>query len=168
MKIIRFISDFIYRIEKMLAFLLALTLLIAMVGGFLFRYVFKSPLFWSDELAIFCLIWITFIGGSIVLKEKTSPTITFLIDSVPKRFKKYFFMVSNIVLLAFVGYVLYLAIDWITMPNIFVQKSTSMNIPKIYFYFSIPLSFAFSTIHVIHNVLEAFTNKGEQEEGVYQ
>jgi TRAP-type C4-dicarboxylate transport system permease small subunit len=168
LKLIRKLSDFIYSIEKILAFLLALTLLLAMVGGFFFRYVLKSPLFWSDELAIFCLIWITFIGASMVLKEKTSPTITFLIDSVPKRFKKYFLIVSNIVLLAFVGYVLYLAINWISTPNILVQRSTSMDMPKIYFYLSIPISFAFSTIHVMNNVIESFKSEDHKEEGALQ
>lgn len=103
-----------------------------------------------------------------VLKEKTSPTITFLIDSVPKRFKKYFLIVSNIVLLAFVGYVLYLAINWISTPNILVQRSTSMDMPKIYFYLSIPISFAFSTIHVMNNVIESFKSEDHKEEGALQ
>lgn len=160
MKIINKASDVVYFIEKILAFILALTLLVSMVGGFLFRYVLKSPLLWSDELAIFCLIWITFIGGSMVLKEKTSPTITFLIDMVPTGYKKYFYIISNIILLAFVAYVLYLAIDWIMMPNILVQKSTALSWPKIYFYLSIPISFAFSTIHVINNTIQTFKNGG--------
>lgn len=159
MKVINKISDIVYSIEKILAFILALTMLVAMVGGFLFRYVLKNPLLWSDELAIFCLIWITFIGGSMVLKEKTSPTITFLIDLVPQQFKKYFYIVSNLVLLAFVAYVFYLAFNWIRMPNILVQTSTAMNMPKIYFYLSIPISFAFSTIHVVNNTIQSF--KGE-------
>lgn len=103
-----------------------------------------------------------------MLKEKSSPTITFLIDLVPQQFKKYFYIVSNIVLLAFVGYVFYLAIDWITMPNILVQTSTAMNMPKIYFYLSIPISFAFSTIHVINNMVQSFKGADNGEGSAVQ
>lgn len=166
MKIIKNINEFIFNIEKILAIILAITLLVSLAGGVLFRYVFHSPLFWSDELAIFCLIWITFIGGSMSLKEKASPSITILTDLVPFRFKKYIQLLSNIVLLLFVAYILYLAIEWISMPSIMVQTSTAMNAPKIYFYLSIPISFVFSVIHVVANVF--LDLKEEEQEGSLQ
>lgn len=87
MKVINKISDVVYFIEKVLAFTLAMTLLISMVGGFFFRYVLKSPLLWSDELAIFCLIWITFIGGSMVLKEKAHLPSRYSLMRFRKRIK---------------------------------------------------------------------------------
>ncbi|MFP3916747.1 TRAP transporter small permease [Lysinibacillus telephonicus] len=166
MKVINKLNDIVFNIEKVLAIILALGLLISLAGGVLFRYVLKSPLFWSDELAIFCLIWITFIGGSMSLKENASPSITLLTDLMPKKFEKYIKVLSNIILLAFVAYILYLAIEWISMPNILVQTSTAMNMPKIYFYLSIPISFVFSVIHVLVNILLIFTNS--EKEGSLQ
>ena len=162
MKIVKKVNDLVFNVEKILAIILAIGLLGSLAAGVLFRYVLKSPLFWSDELAIFCLIWITFIGGSMSLKEKASPSITILTDLVSSKFKKYVQALSNIILLLFVAYILYLAIEWISMPSIMVQTSTAMNIPKIYFYFSIPISFVFSVIHVLANILLDFTDS-EQE-----
>lgn len=162
MKIINKISDIVFNIEKVLAIILAATLLISLAGGVFFRYVLKSPLFWSDELAIFCLIWITFIGGSMGLKKNASPSITILTDLLPKAAKKIISVLSNIVLLAFVGYILYIALQWINMPTIKVQTSTAMNMPKIYFYLSIPVSFAFMVVHVINNVFLSFKNVDEE------
>lgn len=167
LRVLSKISDVVYSIEKVLALILALTLMVSMVGGFFFRYVFKNPLLWSDELAIFCLIWITFIGGSMVLKEKASPAITILVDAVPDKYKKYIHAISNLILLIFVAYVLYLASDWIMKPNIFVQKSTALNWPKIYFYLSIPVSFAFATVHVINNTIQSF-RQSEKDGGAFQ
>ena len=118
MKVINKLSDVVFNIEKVLAIILATGLLVSLAGGVLFRYFLKSPLFWSDELAIFCLIWITFIGGSMRLKLKESPSITILTDLVPLKVKKVLNIISNIVLLAFVGYILYLSFQWISMPNI--------------------------------------------------
>lgn len=166
MKIINKISDILFNIEKVIAIILAAVLLVSLSGGVLFRYVLKSPLFWSDELAIFCLIWITFIGGSMGLKTKASPSITILTDMLPKTAKKIISVISNIILLLFVGYILYIAFQWINMPNIKVQTSTAMNMPKIYFYLSIPVSFCFMVIHVINNIFLSF--KGVDEEGSLQ
>lgn len=164
MKIINKLSDVVYSIEKLVAIILATVLIIALAGGVLFRYAFKSPLFWSDELAIFCLIWITFIGGSMGLKQKASPSITIVTDLVSGKVKKILMILSNIILLVFVGYVLYLAINWISMPNILVQTSTAMNMPKIYFYLSVPVSFVFMVIHVFNATVQSFTDV--KEEGV--
>lgn len=164
MKIINKLSDVVYSLEKLLAIILATVLIVALAGGVLFRYVLESPLFWSDELAIFCLIWITFIGGSMGLKQKASPSITIVTDLVSGKVKKILTIISNIILLVFVGYVLYLAINWISMPNILVQTSTAMNMPKIYFYLSIPVSFVFMVIHVFNATVQSFTNV--KEEGV--
>ena len=164
MKIINKLSDVVYSLEKLLAIILATVLVVALAGGVLFRYVLKSPLFWSDELAIFCLIWITFIGGSMGLKQKASPSITIVTDMVSVKVRKILTILSNLILLVFVGYVLYLAINWITMPNIQVQTSTAMNMPKIYFYFSIPVSFVFMVIHVFNATVQSFTDV--KEEGV--
>lgn len=163
LKVINKINEIVFNIEKVLAIILATGLLISLAGGVLFRYVIKSPLFWSDELAIFCLVWITFIGGSMTLKEKVSPSITILTDSVSAPLKKAILILSNLILLAFVGYVLYLAIDWINMPSIMVQTSTAMKLPKIYFYLSIPISFAFSVIHVLANLLLSFSKEQKEE-----
>lgn len=164
MKIINKLSDVVYSFEKLVATILATVLIVALAGGVLFRYVLKSPLFWSDELAIFCLIWITFIGGSMGLKQKASPSITIVTDLVSAKVRKILTILSNLILLVFVGYVLYLAINWITMPNILVQTSTAMNMPKIYFYLSIPVSFVFMVIHVFNATLQSFTDV--KEEGV--
>ncbi|HWK21766.1 MAG TPA: TRAP transporter small permease [Ureibacillus sp.] len=166
MKIVRKINNFVFSIEKILAILLAVVLLLSLAAGVLFRYLLKSPLFWSDELAIFCLIWITFIGGSLSLKEKASPSITILTDLVSPKLKKYVQALCNIILLLFVAYILYLAYEWITMPNIMVQTSTAMNIPKVYFYLSIPVSFIFSVIHVLANIFLDFTE--DEQEGSLQ
>ena len=154
------ISDIVFNIEKVLAILLTSVLLISLAAGVLFRTL-KSPLFWSDELAIFCLIWITFIGGSMGLKQNASPSITILTDLLPKKAKKVVLVISNLLLLAFVSYLLYLAFKWINMPNIMIQTSTAMNMPKLYFYLSIPVSFVFMVIHVLNNVLLSFKTVDE-------
>lgn len=165
LKIINKISDGVFQFEKLLAILLTSVIFISLAAGVIFRYIFKNPLIWSDELAIFCLVWITFIGGSMGLKEKASPSITMLLDAVPPTIQKGLRVLSNVILLGFVGYVLYLAYYWISAPNIMVQVSPTLNLQKFYFYLSIPVSFTFMVIHVFNSIIEIFQEdkKGAQQ-----
>jgi len=34
------------------------------------RYVFSDPLSWSDEIAIYCMVWSVYIGGSLAVRER--------------------------------------------------------------------------------------------------
>lgn len=156
LKIINKISDGVFQLEKLLAIILTTVIFVSLAAGVIFRYVLKSPLLWSDELAIFCLVWITFIGGSMGLKEKASPSITVLTDSVSPALQKALKILSNVILLVFVGYVLYLAYYWISAPNIMIQVSPTLNLQKFYFYLSIPVSFVFMVIHVLNSIVEVF------------
>lgn len=163
MKSIEFISNNLYKLEKVVAGILCTILLVSLAGGVLFRYVLEMPLFWSDELALFCLAWITFIGGSMGLKQKLSPSITILTDSVAPKIRKMINILANLILLVFIIYILYVSIVWITGPTISVQKSTALQWPKLYFYLSIPVSFTFMAIHVLELFLKSFTHDGEEK-----
>lgn len=166
MKVLNTLSDVVFKFEKVLAIILALALLIALSGGVLYRYLLEMPLFWADELAIFCLIWMTFVGGSMSLKVKEAPTINLLTDSVSPKIKRILIILSNIILLVFVAYILYLSYYWLSAPNIKVQTSTAMNMPKIYSYLSIPVSFVCTATHLLNSTVMALM--GREEKGGLQ
>lgn len=159
MKPLTIVSDTLFRIEKVIAIIFGLVLLVSLAAGVLFRYFLNAPLFWSDELSMFCLAWMTFIGGSMCIKMKASPSITMLIDSVKPFARKIISIIATFILLVFVIYILYLSIVWITGPNIQSQISTSLKWPKVYFYLSIPVSFAFMSIHTLDLFIQVVLNK---------
>ena len=43
-----------------------------------FRYVLNQSLFWSEELARFLLVWLTFFGASVAYYRKANPGIDIL------------------------------------------------------------------------------------------
>ena len=155
LKLILSLSDLVNKLERFLVIILGTVLLGSLSAGVICRYVFNSPLFWSDELALFCLAWITFVGASMSLKAKASPSITMLTDSVRPQFKKIIQVIANVILLVFVIYVFYLSIVWITGPTISQQISTSLKWPKFYFYLSVPVSFFLMIIHTLELVLKS-------------
>ena len=158
LKIVYRLSDWVFRIEKVLAVIFGATILISLSAGVIYRYFLKVPLLWSDEMAIFCLAWITFIGGSMGIKQNASPSITMLTDLLKGKVKKVVLIVGFLILVAFLGYVLYLSINWLSSPNILVQKSNSMQMPKIWSYLCIPISFAFMLIHSLELLVKGLSS----------
>lgn len=161
MKVIHKLSDWVYSLEKIIAVILCTIILFSLAAGVLYRYALHSPLIWSDETAIFALVWLTFIGGSMGIKLNESPAITLFMDKIKGTTRKILLAVGTLTVLAFVIYIFYLSIIWLSSPNILVQKSSSMQMPMIYAYLSVPVSFLFMTIHTLSLLIKNFQNKEE-------
>lgn len=58
------------RLEQVLAVGLLATILLAMGAQVIARYVFGSPLSWSEEVARLAMIWLTFIAASFVAAKR--------------------------------------------------------------------------------------------------
>jgi len=63
----------IHLINKIISFLVAFLSAVTVVVIFsqvFFRFVLEEPLVWSEEVAIFCLVWITFLGASLAARRR--------------------------------------------------------------------------------------------------
>ena len=49
------------------------------------RYLFDSPLTWSEELARYLMIWCAFLGWVIASRNDTHLAMTFVVDKAPRR-----------------------------------------------------------------------------------
>lgn len=89
MKFIHSLSEILHSIEKILAIILCIFMLISLSLGVFYRYFLSSPLNWSDETAIFSLAWLTFIGGSMSIKRQNSAAVTLFMDKMNGKTKKF-------------------------------------------------------------------------------
>lgn len=160
MNIIRMISDTIFKVEKLFAMLLGALMLFSLAAGVLYRYVLSTPLVWSDEIAMLCLVWITFLGASMGVKMQNSASITFLMDRMKGTPRKVLLTIGFVVTLIFVGTVIYISFGWLSSPNIAIQKTASMGLPMIYGYISVPICFICMFIHLIDTTLSTLKNDG--------
>lgn len=161
MAIIHWLSNIIFKLEKTIVIILGLVMLFSLAIGVFFRYVLKSPLVWSDEIAIFSLIWLTFIGGSMSVKLGRTAVVTIFVDKFTGKIKKVLLGISFFIVLMFAVYLLFLSVQWLSSPNILVQRSSSMNMPMIYAYLSVPVSFLFIAVHAADLLVQHFRHETE-------
>lgn len=62
-------------IEKVLSCVLLVALLTSVILQVISRYVFNSPLAWTDEVSRFLLVWLTFIAAAYVMSERLHVTV---------------------------------------------------------------------------------------------
>ena len=122
----------------------------------------NAPLVWADEVAILSLVWITFIGASMGVKTQSSAAITFLVDRLSSTSRKIVITIGNVFTLIFIGTIIYLCFQWLSSPNIAVQKTDTLELPMIYGYISVPIGFICMFIHLISITLSV----SEEDRGV--
>ena len=67
-------------------FILWGTVVVVMVQV-LSRYIFKSPVMWTEEVARFAFIWLVFLGVAITERQNAHFRVTFLVEKAPPRLR---------------------------------------------------------------------------------
>jgi TRAP-type C4-dicarboxylate transport system permease small subunit len=71
-----------------LLFGLGFTMTVIVAVQVLFRYVLNYSLFWSEELARYLLVWLSFLGASVAYRRKAHPGIDILQKKMPDMLRK--------------------------------------------------------------------------------
>jgi len=72
-----------------------------------FRYVLRQPLFWSEELPRYLLIWMSFLAAALAQKTEAHINITLCLTWLPRRTQRWIHLGANLVILAFLGVLVY-------------------------------------------------------------
>lgn len=146
----------------------AVTLLILL--NVVTRY-FGSALFWVDELAIYAMVWMTFLGASLALHHRSSVSVTFLVDTIPAGSATILKTLVDLVVFAFALSMLYFCWRWYsplelaragfdiqrfqgtTFNFIYAEPTSTLGIPK-YLFWLVMWLFAFgATLHSATHLL---------------
>ncbi len=71
-----------------------------------------NALFWVDELAIYAMAWMTFLGASAAFHYRTSISITMLPDAVPPRYGAIIRKIVDLIVFAFALAMLWFCWRW--------------------------------------------------------
>ncbi|MBI5581274.1 MAG: TRAP transporter small permease [Deltaproteobacteria bacterium] len=120
---------------------LFITVLVAMVSLFfnvILRYVFSYSLAWSEELVREVILYTTFIGCSVAVKNRSTVRIDALVQLVPVL-KFPFAMLSYGVNLVFAAVMIYFGYQMCAMQVESNQSTLILQIPTVYLYATLPL-----------------------------
>lgn len=130
----------------------ALILLLAAMSVIIFtnvvlRYTTNQSIEWAEEVSRHMMIWLTFLGGGLVLRGGGHIAIDNLQDALPKAGARAVRMVVLVLMLAFFG-----LLTWygaVYTKKTMMQTTAATEIPFGYVYVAMPVGCAIMLIHLL-------------------
>jgi C4-dicarboxylate transporter, DctQ subunit len=113
------------------------------------RYVFNYSLSWSEEVARYLIVWFVFIGSSIAVREKAHATMDALVTYLPKKGKKIFSMMANLISIVFCVFLIWSGSGIVTSVIEFGSVTPSTGLPMFIPYLAIPVGASLMTIRFL-------------------
>jgi len=145
-------------LEDWTLFIAVITALIALFVNVVLRYGFNYSLAWSEELVREVIIYTTFIGCSVAIKNRSMIKIDALVQLFPvlKLPLNYF---SHLATMIFSCMVIYYGWLMAARQVITHQKTIIMQIPKVYLYAILPVMGILMLIRTIQVIYIDITNE---------
>lgn len=119
------------------------------------RYLVGEPSLYTDELARFLMVWLTFLGGAYMFGSDSHLSVNSLRDMMPAKMQNAIFIFTYLLIGGFAVLVMIMGSQRLILRTL-SQPSPSLGIPMGYFYSILPLSAAFIIIYMLLNLGEMF------------
>ncbi|MGJ7459741.1 TRAP transporter small permease [Halomonas sp. MA07-2] len=166
------LSDRLARLEEIAAAALAASVTLLILVNVAFRAA-GSPLYWISELAIFAMIWMTFLIAGAVLKRRQGIAVTLVADALPGFAHRLLMVLVDLAVLVFAVLLLWLCWRWYqplelarlgfdvrafqgeTFNFIYAENTSTLGIPKFWVWLIVPWFALSLTFHAVVNLDEA-------------
>jgi TRAP-type C4-dicarboxylate transport system permease small subunit len=115
------------------------------------RYGFNYTLAWSEELIRHIIVYTTFVGCSVAIKNRSQIVIDVVVQFVP-RLKTPFAYVSNFSVLVYCVFMMVMGFNMAAQQAATFQKTIILEIPWVVMYSTLPLMGAMMFIRTIQNM----------------
>ena len=163
-------SAFWAKIELWLAAFLALAVTLLILLNVVTRYL-GNALFWVDELAIYAMVWMTFLGASAALHYRDSVSITLFTGALSESRRRWVLKAVDVVVFAFALLMLWFCWRWFsplqlardgfdimafqgrTFVFIYSEPTSTLGVPKYLFWLVMWLFSLGATLHSTMHLL---------------
>lgn len=149
--------------EEWFLYLLVMVGLISLFVGVILRYEFSYTLAWSDEIVRDVIIYTTFLGCSLAIKNKSMITIDALVQLVP-RLKTPLTWVSHFSVLVFSVIIFYYGIVLSIQKYQTFQKSIILEVPFVALYLILPVMGFLMFIRTVQNMYKDYAETKHQKQ----
>lgn len=140
--------DRFMRLDEVIATAAIFALFLVAISNIFMRYLFNSPLAWTEEILQMLLVWASFLGASALVRRREHVFISFVTDKLPPRlahWNEQIFSVGIILLSAAV--MLYWGTELLSYS---AYRSTPMlQIPYYWIHVAIPVSAVVMIYHCV-------------------
>lgn len=122
------------------------------------RYVFHSPLTWTEELARFSLVWLTFVGAGFVMARRQHIVVDLFAKALGLRAERVINGFAILVVLLVSGVLTWAGLAFASVTS--VIKAPATQIPMSFVYGAAAVGFALIFIHGVLNTVYDIRHRG--------
>ncbi len=143
--------DYLERALQYLLILSIVAIVFLVMAQVFMRYALRSPLRWSEEMARFSFVWMTFLGAGLLAERSQHMTITFFADGTPAAVQWFLILLNHALILALSLVALFkgnqiLKVSWSML-------TPALRFPMFFFYLAAPAGLAIVAIYSVRNML---------------
>lgn len=169
------------RVELALAAALALGISLLILANVVTRATGRA-IYWTDEAAIYAMIWMTFLAASASIHERSAVAVTLVPDMLGDGGQRVFRIAVDVVVLAFALFMAWFCWRWFrpdvliatgfdaqafqqeTFNFIYAEPTNTLGLPKVWVWLVMPLFTLGLILHAVHNLIAGL--RGEAPEPV--
>ncbi len=125
-----------------------------------YRFVLNNPLAWSEEVARYLFVWISFLGSAVGVRMNVHLGIDLIDKILSPKGRKIMTVLVNLLIQIFLVVVIFWGIKILKVVQF--QKSASMGIPMTYPYLAVPVGSGFMLLNSLRNTWGALFSPGEE------
>lgn len=118
--------------------------------------VFFSAVGWTEEVARFLLVWITFLAGTLAFQRGRHIAVTFAVDALPLPLRKLARLAALAIVLAFMVTLVIIGHRYMQVQSF--QKSAALRLSMTYVYAVIPLSAGIMAWYALVDMVEVLVH----------
>lgn len=145
--------------------LIMMAIVVILFIGVIMRYVFNAPLFWSEELTVLGLIWMTFLAGAILVRDDKNVSITILTDICPPRVAKLFRIIAEVLVLFILGVMIWQS--WQLTSRLSFSTTPALRICESWYGYALAVGFILMLYYQVQKLYRLIFGRSEKvrEEG---
>lgn len=132
------------------AFCALLVMLLAISMQIFFR-LYLDALPWTEELARYMLVWVTFLGATMAYRRGLHITVNFAVDLLPRPFARFLRVAAILGSILFFGVIMVYAVRFMQFQS--TQLTPSLRIPIYLVYSVMPFSLGVMFLHGLNALL---------------
>lgn len=139
------------------ALTIILTVMLVVVSAQVwYRFVLNDPLTWSEEVARYLFVWISFLGSAVGVRYNVHLGIDLIDKILSPKARKIMTVLVNLLMQIFLVVVIFWGIRLLHVVQF--QKSASLGISMIYPYLAVPVGASFMLLNSLRNTWTIFFN----------
>lgn len=135
-----------------------------LIAAVIYRYGLNSAISWAEEASKYLMVWLTFLGTPIALRNFAHINIDLIYKVIPPILQQLFYLIVSLIILTTMTIVFLKGLSFAEMGA--RQVASSFNLSMWYMYIAVPIGSALTMLVASEHALQSLVGVFNPEKGL--